>query len=304
MNQYSPLRVDLSNFPDDERFAQIPGKLFLADNFDESSSESFQQGRSVNRTVQVSMTLLFVCLAGELKLDINHQPVTAVAGQAVFVLPGSFFRYVSQTLNTKVAFMAIDHNFVDYSKDVKLGIELGEQLNKKCALSLPPFEIDEFLSMYKILKRKLFDSNYLFKEDVARSLLSVLECNMFNDFLHYKQAEREPRSLTRKDEIFRQFVNEVKLHFRQERSVSFYAAKLFVTSKYLSTVIHEVSGRYATDFITAFVINECKALLHSEHVSIKEVCNEMNFPNQSFFAKYFKQHTGMTPKEYRQKLTN
>ena len=302
MNQYSPLRVDLSNFPNDERFAQIPGKLFLADNFDESSSESFQQGRSINRTVQVSMALFFICLTGELKFDINHKPVTAVAGQTVFVLPGSFFRYVSQTPGAKVAFMAIDHEFVDYSKDVKLGLELGEQLNRFPVLSVPPFEIEEFLSMYKIMKRKLYDPNYLFKEEVARAFLTTLECNIFNDFLHYKQSDREQRSVSRKDEIFRQFVSEVELHFKQERSVSFYADKLFVTPKYLSTVIHEVSGRYATDFITAFVINECKALLHSEHISIKEVCNEMNFPNQSFFAKYFKQHTGMTPKEYKQKL--
>ena len=62
----NPLRVDFSNFPTDERFAQIPGKLFLADNFDETDSQSFQQGRSVSRTVQVSMLLFFVCLSGEL----------------------------------------------------------------------------------------------------------------------------------------------------------------------------------------------------------------------------------------------
>ena len=169
-------------------------------------------------------------------------------------------------------------------------------------LPVPPFEIEEFLAMYKIMKRKLYDPDYLFKEDVARAFLTTLECNIFNKFLHYKQSKREQRSVSRKDEIFRNFVEEVKLHFKQERSVGYYADKLFVTPKYLSTVIHEVSGRYATEFITAFVINECKALLHSEHTSIKEVCNEMNFPNQSFFAKYFKQHTGMTPREYKRKL--
>ena len=142
----------------------------------------------------------------------------------------------------------------------------------------------------------------MFKEDVARSLLSVVECNMFNAFLHYKNTERKSRSVTRKSQLFDQFIDEVKQHFRQERSVGFYADKLCVTPKYLSTIIREVSGRYATDFITAFVINECKALLHSRQTSVKEICNVMNFPNQSFFAKYFKQHTGMTPSEYKQTL--
>lgn len=302
MNQPNILRVDFSNFPKDEHFAQIPGRLFLADNFDETDSERFQRGRSVSKTVQVKMAIFFVCLAGELWVDVDHKPIKAVAGQILVVLPGSFFRYIGQSANAKVVFMAIAPEFVDYSKDVRLGIEFGELVKDQTVFSASPLEIEEFLSLYKVLKRKLYDSGYAFKEDVARSILSIFECSVLSNFLHYKQEVRAPRQLTRKDEIFKLFVDEVKLHFIEERSVSFYAKQLCVTPKYLSTVIHEVTGRYATDFITTFVINECKALLHTEGISIKEVCIRMNFPNQSFFAKYFKQHTGMTPKEYKQKL--
>ena len=303
MNQSNVLRVDFSNFPADERFAQIPGKLFLADNFDEKDSEGFRRGRSVNKTVQVKMCVCFTCLAGELQVEVDHKLLTAIAGQTLMVLPGSFLRYVGQSSNAKVVFMAIAPEFVDYSKDVRLGIEFGEVVRNRGVFTVPPFEIEEFLSLYKMLKRKLYDPDFVFKEEVARSVLSILESNVFSEFLRYKQSdERKEHQLTRKDELFKLYVDEVKKHFVEQRTVAFYARQLCVTPKYLSTVIHEVTGRHAIDFITMFVINECKALLHIDGISIKEVCNRMNFPNQSFFAKYFKQHTGMTPKEYKRML--
>lgn len=302
MNQSNILRVDFSNFPQDEHFAQIPGKLFLADNFDEADSEQFQRGRAISKTVQVKMGIFFTCLAGELWADVDHKPVTVTAGQILMVLPGSFFRYIGQSANAKIVFMALAPDFVDYSKNVRLGIEFGELIKNQIVFTVPPLEVEEFLSLYKILKRKLYDSDYAFKEEVARNILSIFECNVLSEFLRYKQTVHSTHLLTRKDEIFKLFMDEVKQHFIEERSVGFYARQLCVTPKYLSTVIHEVTGRYATDFITTFVINECKALLHTEGIPIKEVCIRMNFPNQSFFAKYFKQHTGMTPKEYKQKL--
>ena len=293
-------RVDLSSFPEDKNYAQIPGKVFLADNFDESSSDSFKRGKNVNKTVQISMAVFFLCFAGELNLEVNHQKITAIAGQAVIALPGSFFRYVNQSPNARLIFIALAPDFFDYVKDVKLGIEIGKEISQNPCMTVPPFEIEEFLVMYKIMKRKLFDSAFMFKEEVARNMFNIMRCNMFNNFLSAKNTPRENHYQSRRDEIFKRFIEAVKLHFLTERSVSFYAQELCVTPKYLSSVIHEVSGRYATDFINSFVINECKAMLHTEGISVKEVCVRMNFPNQSFFAKYFKKHTGMTPKEYKQ----
>ncbi|MBQ9362545.1 MAG: AraC family transcriptional regulator [Bacteroidaceae bacterium] len=302
MKQSNLLRVDFSNFPEGENFARIPDKMFLADNLDENFSELWQKEHSVSKTVQLNMGFFFICLVGEMKFEVDHKFVTAVPGQVVLVLPGSFFRYISQSANTKAVFMAVAPRFVDYSKDVRLGIEFGEMVRGQCVFAVPPDDIEEFLLLYKMLKCKLSDDSYAFKEDVARNVLSIIECNVFNDFLRYKQTEHGQHLQTRKDELFKLYLEEVKKHFVEERSVAFYAQQLCVTPKYLSTVIREVTGRHAIDFITTFVINECKALLHTDNISVKEVCSRMNFSNQSFFAKYFKQHTGMTPKEYKRKI--
>ena len=86
---------------------------------------------------------------------------------------------------------------------------------------------------------------------------------------------------------------------RSERSVKFYADQLCLTPKHLSGVVKEVSGKTVGEWIDELVILEAKALLNSSSMNIQEIADRLNFANQSFFGKYFKHYTGMSPKEYR-----
>lgn len=69
-------------------------------------------------------------------------------------------------------------------------------------------------------------------------------------------------------------------------------------SKYLSQVIKSVTGRLAGEWISEYVILEAKALLKSNKYTVQQVCDMLNFANQSFFGKYFKRKTGMSPRAY------
>ncbi len=88
-----------------------------------------------------------------------------------------------------------------------------------------------------------------------------------------------------------------------ERSVTFYADKLFVTPKHLSAVLKEISEKTAGEWIDLRVILEAKLLLRSTGLNIQEISTKLNFANQSFFGKYFKHLTGMSPRDYRAKLS-
>ncbi|EJW96039.1 transcriptional regulator, AraC family [gut metagenome] len=66
-------------------------------------------------------------------------------------------------------------------------------------------------------------------------------------------------------------------------------------------MVKEVSGKTVGEWIDHWVILEAKALLHSSSLSIQEISDRLNFANQSFFGKYFKHYTGLSPKEYRSK---
>lgn len=78
-----------------------------------------------------------------------------------------------------------------------------------------------------------------------------------------------------------------------------YSDQLCLTPKYLSEAVKAVSGKTARQWITTLVIMEVKVLLRNTDLSIKEIAQELNFPNQSFLGKYFKNATNISPSDYR-----
>ena len=90
----------------------------------------------------------------------------------------------------------------------------------------------------------------------------------------------------------------VHRHHGSERTVRFYADKLFISPKYLSILIKEATGKSAAEWIDEFVILEAKNLLRFSGKNIQHVAYALNFPNQASFGKYFKHITGMSPSQY------
>ncbi|KAA5414161.1 AraC family transcriptional regulator [Bacteroides cellulosilyticus] len=87
----------------------------------------------------------------------------------------------------------------------------------------------------------------------------------------------------------------------KKEKVLYYADRLHLSAGYLSTIIKRVSGKTAAEWIDDYVTLEAKALLKSTNLTIQQISDELNFPSQSFFGKYFKRITGLSPKEYREK---
>lgn len=99
--------------------------------------------------------------------------------------------------------------------------------------------------------------------------------------------------------IFENFKILLFQDFLKQRSVEYYADSLNVTRKYLSEVIKKNSGKTASEWITEVVIQEAKVLLQNKSLTINQISDELNFQNQSAFGRFFKNHTGISPLEYR-----
>ena len=100
-------------------------------------------------------------------------------------------------------------------------------------------------------------------------------------------------------ETTREFFIMVEQNFRNHRKVEFYAEKLGITAKHLAHVIHNVTGKYPSEWIEAYLILESKKLLRKTKESIQVISFDLNFATPSHFGKFFKDKTGMTPKEFR-----
>ena len=103
----------------------------------------------------------------------------------------------------------------------------------------------------------------------------------------------------RRQEIFQAFIALVRQQGTEGRSVDFYAERIFVTPNYLGSVVKEVSGATVKQWIDRNIIVQAKIRLRYSNNSVNEISDELNFANPSFFSKFFRKETGMTPLQYR-----
>ena len=161
-------------------------------------------------------------------------------------------------------------------------------------LSLNEEEWTQAEMFFTLLWNILHSSPYR-RETVQHFIISLL----YNLKYTYEQTRTTTSlRLSRREEIFRRFIALVNEHSKQERSVNFYADKLCLTPHYLSTIIREASGQTVMQWINQSVVLEAKVLLKHSDLLIFQISDELNFPNPSFFSKFFKRMTGMTPAEY------
>lgn len=145
--------------------------------------------------------------------------------------------------------------------------------------------------------------NITFRDEIIKNMLQALMfavSGFYRDFsLSEKMQERGSDPLSRNHGLFKDFISLVMKNYEQQREISFYADKLCITPKHLGYVVKSVSGETASQFIARAVIMDAKSRLKTTNLSVRQISDELYFPNPSFFGKYFRKHTGMTPKEYR-----
>lgn len=131
------------------------------------------------------------------------------------------------------------------------------------------------------------------------TILYSIVAFFFKNASKYYERYRKMIAPTVQNRIADRFIRLVQEHFRTERFLDFYATKLDITPKHLSRTIKQQTGTSAVDWINRFVILEAKVMLRSSNLNIQQIAEELNFPSQSFFGKYFKKATGISPKDYR-----
>ena len=115
----------------------------------------------------------------------------------------------------------------------------------------------------------------------------------------YKIQNVNNTKQTRAETIFSDFIRLVEQNYKEVRRVSWYGHQLCITPKYLSETVKAVSHRTPNEWIDNYVSLEIRVQLKNSTKSIKEISEELHFPNQSFMGKYFKEQVGMSPSEYR-----
>lgn len=254
---------------------------------------------SDNEPFRIDMTMAIIYEQGSADLKINMRDYHIEAPAVLLVLNDQIYQSAghSEDLRSKVILMS--RSFSD-----SLFANSGEILPLKSSIMKNPVmkienEENVFGQFFQLLQNIAASPRQEFKIESARHLT----LSMFYGYSHLKHEVNEVKSTnSRQEEIFTKFTELLERHHKKEREIAFYADKMCITSKHLSQVIKDYTGKTALGIIEEYVISEAKSMLLSTTMSIQQISDELNFPSQSVFGKYFKRVAGISPSEYRNRI--
>lgn len=156
-------------------------------------------------------------------------------------------------------------------------------------------ELQQITLFYKALRNIVENDENPYRIQVVQHVIMAI----FYSSDRLRTIKDDVGVRTSADNISRKFLEMVKENFRSERQLKYYSDALCITPRYLSRVVKECTGSSAADWIERYVVLEARALLKSTDMTVQQISDYLNFPTQTFFGKYFKRRTGLSPKEYR-----
>jgi AraC family transcriptional activator of pobA len=253
---------------------------------------------SLSEPRRLTCLALAICTKGSADYHLGTIEHHVQTGDIIIINSGQVIDEYRQSDDCKAIVLLLDES---YFYEIVSGIH---DLSKLFTFSRmhPVFHLNEdetqsTLDYLRFIKYKMMETEHQFRRDIVRALILALIYDI-GEAIARIQNDNSTHN-TRAESIYIEFLQLVEENFRQERRVSWYAKALSITPKYLSETIRQVSRRTPNDWIDYYVVLELRVLLKNTTKTIKDITQYMNFPNQSFLGKYFKEHVGVSPSEYR-----
>jgi len=241
---------------------------------------------------------------GELQIRLNLISYTIKKNELVSVKPLTTIQFVKTDENLE--FIAVSFS-VDFILKNAITMTELDAFDFFTANSIPKLQLSvserELIVKLTMLLREnnlLESENGHFKQEIITSSFNLLLYHMAA--IYKRKIPDLDSNISRKEKLTISFLKILNENFMQERNVQFYADILCVTANHLSKVLKEISGKTASQLISDAVILEAKILLRNPSLTISEVSNELKFSDQSFFGKYFKKSTGLSPNQFKNSL--
>lgn len=267
--------------------------------------EIFKAGADKNewlpqgKTMKVDVDTIIFCRKGTANIEIDLIPYEIVANTQLIIIAGSIVHNISNSDDFKISYITFKHEVYDeataqlepsftfFLKEYPC-VQLGEKRINKMNYLVEAME-DFYNEKTNCFRVKIFKNN------IQSFLLDVYDKT--RTLFKIDKSEE----VGRREELFIKFIHLIHKYCPQQREVGFYAGKLYITSRYLSSITQNVADKSAKYIIDKHAIQRIKIMLKYSNMSIQDISYELNFPDQSFFSRYFKKHTGMSPLEYRAK---
>lgn len=258
---------------------------------------NFGDMRLFRHPVRLRATTVLICLKGVIDCNVNLRNYLVTENHMLINMSGDIIR-INKTEDIAGYAIILSEEFLrQIQLDFRFRAQSYISLRDIGPISVPTDELMYLKPYYVLLKKNMEDGN----PEIIKGLAIALSHTIISLMGKYQQrptAEIE-RGETRAQQLFDKFMKLLGAYHTKERSLKFYAEKMFLTPKYVSGMIKSYSGKGALEWINEYVVLEAKMMLRYTEMTVQEVAYALNFPTQSAFGKYFKQQVGVGPKRYR-----
>lgn len=239
-----------------------------------------------------------VIASGEISYIVDFYSYTLKAPSMAIFFPGQVIESIEASDDFQGFGMVTSEAFTD---SLNLPVSFQERLSYKSNhfYSLNQEGLEAFSNCYKMVESIMKQEEHPYREEIIRHLFSAYYYGL-GYYVH--NAQQQKSAMTGQQEICEKFISLVAEHFKEHREIGFYADRLCITNKYLSALLKQETGMTALEWIERYVVLYAKSCLSSTSMTVQEISDELDFPSQSVFGKYFKRVEGVSPKAYRQSL--
>ena len=279
-----------------------PQDLIISDDLDNFSPEVFGNRRCI---------LIMRCLTGELRLVRHSYTYIIKQDDLLICLSDYLLGHYMRTADFTCRFYACpQHELAKHAyRCLRVEPDWWEKINYM--LHNPLIHLNDVQKRFALLfHHSLIFYKQRFDTAYQSEMLDLLADLAIYELLTHINKQIIPAlnttisvSVHSKDELLKRFTRLIQEHSSQQREVQWYASKLAITPKYLSSFVHQLTGKKAYDLINSAAIEYVKSELTDTTDDIKQIANRMNFSSVSFFCKYVQRYLGMTPLEYRRKYS-
>lgn len=174
------------------------------------------------------------------------------------------------------------------------------------ALHLSPKEEQIIWNFYRVLETEYHNNEDEFSRDLMLSnISSILKyAQRFYKRQFINRTEISGKTITKFNEALTNYITNGFLQTKGLPSVSSLAEELHISSRYLSDLLKQESGKTALELIHIYLISEAKNLLKTDHQSVSEIAYALGFENMSYFSRLFKKEVGVSPVQFKKQLLN
>lgn len=256
---------------------------------------------SYSKPVKCNNLVLVLCKAGEIDVEINYVTYTLKANGFLSIHPYDIvvFKGGSSDFRSQVLVLPV-MMFTPVIAEVKMS--QYDYVKKNPLIYFKEEYLDIIKTTIELIGKA---SQLLDKERFEQVVIKQVSSLFYIQQQFYTSSSdydvRIHEYVSRKKELFRLFIKTLVESHSVSREVLFYANELGVSSGYLNEVCNEISHHTAKEIIDSAVSARLKYELSYSSKSIQELADEYNFPSQSYFSRYYKRITGMTPSEFRKR---